>query len=63
MEAIEAGDESGVKRCLDDGADAMFADEEGFTALHMACQEGYDCLLYTSPSPRDKRQSRMPSSA
>ena len=25
-----------------------------------ACE---DCLLYTSPSPRDKRQSRMPSSA
>ena len=26
--------------------------------------ELYDtCLLYTSPSPRDKRQSRMPSSA
>ena len=25
---------------------------------------GYSgCLLYTSPSPRDKRQSRMPSSA
>ena len=23
----------------------------------------YDCLLYTSPSPRDKRQSPMPSSA
>ena len=23
----------------------------------------YTCLLYTSPSPRDKRQSRMPSSA
>ena len=23
----------------------------------------YNCLLYTSPSPRDKRQSRMPSSA
>ena len=22
-----------------------------------------DCLLYTSPSPRDKRQYRMPSSA
>ena len=27
------------------------------TAVHK------DCLLYTSPSPRDKRQSRMPSSA
>ena len=25
--------------------------------------EGYDCLLYTSPSPRDKTVSRMPSSA
>ena len=24
---------------------------------------GYDCLLYTSPSPRDQRGSRMPSSA
>ena len=23
----------------------------------------YDCLLYTSPSPRDKHRSRMPSSA
>ena len=26
-------------------------------------QEITTCLLYTSPSPRDKRQSRMPSSA
>ena len=25
--------------------------------------EDKTCLLYTSPSPRDKRQSRMPSSA
>ena len=25
--------------------------------------QGRVCLLYTSPSPRDKRQSRMPSSA
>ena len=25
--------------------------------------DSYTCLLYTSPSPRDKRQSRMPSSA
>ena len=27
------------------------------------CITGVSCLLYTSPSPRDKRQSRMPSSA
>ena len=26
-------------------------------------EQGDICLLYTSPSPRDKRQSRMPSSA
>ena len=25
--------------------------------------DGYSCLLYTSPSPRDMRRSRMPSSA
>ena len=24
---------------------------------------GYGCLLYTSPSPRDRQKSRMPSSA
>ena len=28
-----------------------------------AAYEARYCLLYTSPSPRDKRQSRMPSSA
>ena len=27
------------------------------------CAEHCDCLLYTSPSPRDMRRSRMPSSA
>ena len=26
-------------------------------------QQGLDCLLYTSPSPRDRTRSRMPSSA
>ena len=27
------------------------------------CPEGSSCLLYTSPSPRDRQKSRMPSSA
>ena len=31
--------------------------------LEMLLAELKNCLLYTSPSPRDKRQSRMPSSA
>ena len=26
-------------------------------------KQGYNCLLYTSPSPRDRTRSRMPSSA
>ena len=33
-----------------------FSKNAGFTGVRC-------CLLYTSPSPRDKRQSRMPSSA
>ena len=27
------------------------------------CAKSYSCLLYTSPSPRDRLLSRMPSSA
>ena len=30
---------------------------------HLVSESPGACLLYTSPSPRDKRQSRMPSSA
>ena len=32
-------------------------------AYTLTSYQGKGCLLYTSPSPRDKRQSRMPSSA
>ena len=31
------------------------------TALNV--QKSFSCLLYTSPSPRDRTRSRMPSSA
>ena len=31
--------------------------------IWMASAMSYDCLLYTSPSPRDRTRSRMPSSA
>ena len=34
-----------------------------FTAANFLQYGNNLCLLYTSPSPRDKRQSRMPSSA
>ena len=36
--------------------------DEGYTGC-MANSWGMFCLLYTSPSPRDSGQSRMPSSA
>ena len=31
--------------------------------IHIYCGHEYTCLLYTSPSPRDRTRSRMPSSA
>ena len=34
-----------------------------FPSSYMANRPSYTCLLYTSPSPRDQRGSRMPSSA
>ena len=53
-------------QCKDFG---MIATEHGYD-LYVAGNGGMNprhgallCLLYTSPSPRDKRQSRMPSSA
>ena len=38
-----------------------WADQKKFKSNLISEHKG--CLLYTSPSPRDKRQSRMPSSA
>ena len=37
--------------------------EDSFVKEFTKTKVDYICLLYTSPSPRDKRQSRMPSSA
>ena len=44
---------------------AQIKDYDPNTRFTRSEQALYDpfCLLYTSPSPRDKRQSRMPSSA
>ena len=40
----------------------MLEDQNRMTAYSDAVRLN-PCLLYTSPSPRDKRQTRMPSSA
>ena len=46
-----------------DGTISKIIKSEGETVSSSEKIGEYDCLLYTSPSPRDKRQSRMPSSA
>ena len=38
-------------------------DKEVAEKLGISMDEFYNCLLYTSPSPRDRTRSRMPSSA
>ena len=40
----------------------MNGDEQG-TRIYYHCAYHRHCLLYTSPSPRDRQKSRMPSSA
>ena len=35
----------------------------GFYGSYVDIEGVYSCLLYTSPSPRDRQKSRMPSSA
>jgi len=37
--------------------------ERGITIKSQTITLSYTCLLYTSPSPRDRTRSRMPSSA
>ena len=55
-------DVSVYEKNLDFGGRARQFKEKGFT-FDMGPSWYWICLLYTSPSPRDKRQSRMPSSA
>ena len=45
---------------------SMLGDDQPVIQLHFDATQslhGRGCLLYTSPSPRDMRRSRMPSSA
>ena len=55
---ISTGDRNTLAAELKDLIDA-----QGGQVLVSFLTKAYRCLLYTSPSPRDKRQSRMPSSA
>ena len=41
----------------------MILQEDEFKSREEVWESLYGCLLYTSPSPRDRTRSRMPSSA
>ena len=45
------------------GADYKQRKDGQLLSLFAEVQAGFSCLLYTSPSPRDRTRSRMPSSA
>ena len=51
--------ESGLVRCIK----RAYKSAGYAVAAEGDCMTIYTCLLYTSPSPRDQRGSRMPSSA
>ena len=44
-------------------ANALYASAVSATVPVSSCEIAEACLLYTSPSPRDRQKSRMPSSA
>ena len=57
-----------VRLNADDRIDAYIVESENFESIHnhsayALIERDKDCLLYTSPSPRDGLLSRMPSSA
>ena len=59
---VEARKSGPVLRLVSQDLARLATCERTASCLSRASSGGY-CLLYTSPSPRDKRQSRMPSSA
>ena len=75
LQGCDVSESGGIERSLrvDDAAVAAVVDSPELAQPQpvndsenrpaVASANADTCLLYTSPSPRDKRQSRMPSSA
>ena len=58
--AISAKDVMELRKQTDCG---MMECKKALTEADGNFEKAIDCLLYTSPSPRDRQKSRMPSSA
>ena len=56
-EAIKSETKATI-RCMPENLDS-----KGVTCIYSGKPARYNCLLYTSPSPRDRTRARMPSSA
>ena len=61
MDGLKSGD-LGAATSLDDSKDIEYK-KFNFGSDDLTLLGDYYCLLYTSPSPRDRTRSRMPSSA
>ena len=58
--AIEGG-YKGINKTYN--SETIFIEPNDWEEEKVWISENYGCLLYTSPSPRDRTRSRMPSSA
>ena len=63
LDQVEAEITSGEMEWASSDEDIHTAVERRVTELEPAGAKMHTCLLYTSPSPRDRTRSRMPSSA
>ena len=63
VEEEEAMEDDEEEEAMEDEEEEAMEDDEEEEAMEDEEEEAMDCLLYTSPSPRDRQKSRMPSSA
>ena len=59
----EADQAAGRSKSIDASITSIEVVDRKPQRIELLAQVAYSCLLYTSPSPRDRQKSRMPSSA
>ena len=62
-EAIDASTVTAGDFVASNGTVGTVTEDSSTLVTDAVAGSGYTCLLYTSPSPRDRQKSRMPSSA